>query len=66
MLIVCIHIFLQLSTLDFKTSQYMTVHSKAIRDIAFHPSVDNGMLLSCGLDKKVKMTNLLSNAVVQS
>ncbi|KAL4225243.1 RING finger and WD repeat domain-containing protein 3 [Mactra antiquata] len=56
----------KISTLDFKTSQYLTIHSKAIRDLAFHPSVDDGMLLSCGLDKKVKMTSLLSNAVVQT
>ncbi|XP_053385087.1 E3 ubiquitin-protein ligase RFWD3-like isoform X2 [Mercenaria mercenaria] len=56
----------KICTLDFKTSQYITIHSKAIRDVAFHPTVEDGMLLSCGLDKKVKMTSLLSNAVVQS
>lgn len=56
----------KICTLDFKTSQYLTIHSKQIRDVAFHPSVEDGMLLSCGLDKKVKLTSLLSNAVVQS
>ncbi|XP_052215341.1 E3 ubiquitin-protein ligase RFWD3-like isoform X2 [Dreissena polymorpha] len=56
----------KISTLDFKTSQYLTIHSKTIRDVAFHPAVEDGILLSCGLDKKVKMTSLLSNAVVQS
>lgn len=56
----------KISALDFKTCQYLTLHSKAIRDVAFHPSVDDGILLSCGLDKKVKMTSLLSNAVIQS
>ncbi|WAR01090.1 RFWD3-like protein, partial [Mya arenaria] len=55
-----------ISSLDFKTSQYLTIHSKPIRDLAFHPAVEDGMLLSCGLDKKVKMTSLISNAVVQS
>ncbi|XP_052797450.1 E3 ubiquitin-protein ligase RFWD3-like isoform X2 [Mya arenaria] len=56
----------KISSLDFKTSQYLTIHSKPIRDLAFHPAVEDGMLLSCGLDKKVKMTSLISNAVVQS
>ncbi|XP_060588595.1 E3 ubiquitin-protein ligase RFWD3-like [Ruditapes philippinarum] len=56
----------KICTLDFKTSQYITIHNKAIRDVAFHPTVEDGMLLSCGLDKKVKMTSLLSNAVVQT
>ncbi|KAL3841397.1 hypothetical protein ACJMK2_019549 [Sinanodonta woodiana] len=56
----------KINTLDFKSSQYLMLHSKVIRDLAFHPIVEDGMLLSCGLDKKVKMTSIISNAVVQS
>lgn len=52
--------------MDFKTSQYLTVHSKAIRDCCFHPFVDDGILLSCGLDKTAKMTSVISNTVVQT
>lgn len=56
----------KISTLDFKTSQYLTIHSKTIRDVSFHPFVDDGILLSCALDKTVKMTSVISNAVVQT
>ncbi|KAK3102173.1 hypothetical protein FSP39_009342 [Pinctada imbricata] len=56
----------KISAMDFKTSQYLTIHSKAIRDVSFHPLLDDGILLSCGLDKTVKMTSVISNAVVQS
>ncbi|CAC5413882.1 E3 ubiquitin-protein ligase RFWD3 [Mytilus coruscus] len=56
----------KISTLDFKTSQYLTIHSKTIRDVSFHPNVDDGILLSCALDKTVKMTSVISNAVVQT
>ncbi|XP_071122536.1 E3 ubiquitin-protein ligase rfwd3.S-like [Mytilus edulis] len=56
----------KISTLDFKTSQYLTIHSKTIRDVSFHPNVDDGILLSCAWDKTVKMTSVISNAVVQT
>ncbi|XP_062576886.1 E3 ubiquitin-protein ligase RFWD3-like, partial [Saccostrea cucullata] len=58
--------FKKISTMDFKTSQYLTIHSKAIRDCCFHPFVDDGILLSCGLDKTAKMTSVISNTVVQT
>ena len=58
--------FTQISCMDFKTSQYLTVHNKAIRDCCFHPFVDDGILLSCGLDKTAKMTSVISNTVVQT
>lgn len=58
--------FKKISCMDFKTSQYLTVHSKAIRDCCFHPFVDDGILLSCGLDKTAKMTSVISNTVVQT
>ncbi|KAK6192096.1 hypothetical protein SNE40_003635 [Patella caerulea] len=56
----------KISTMDFKTSQYLTIHSKVIRDICFHPVYDDGILLSCGMDKSIKMTSIMSNTVVQS
>lgn len=62
----CSFYFEQISCMDFKTSQYLTVHSKAIRDCCFHPFVDDGILLSCGLDKTAKMTSVISNTVVQT
>ncbi|XP_033752324.1 E3 ubiquitin-protein ligase RFWD3-like isoform X2 [Pecten maximus] len=56
----------KVSMMDFKTCQYLTLHTKAIRDVCFHPLVDDGMLLSASMDKTVKMTSVISNAVVQS
>ncbi|XP_060082896.1 E3 ubiquitin-protein ligase RFWD3-like [Ylistrum balloti] len=56
----------KVSMMDFKTCQYLTLHTKAIRDVCFHPLVDDGMLLSASMDKTIKMTSVISNAVVQS
>ncbi|KAJ8298684.1 hypothetical protein KUTeg_022744 [Tegillarca granosa] len=56
----------KISAMDFKTAQYLTIHSKPIRDVCFHPFTDDGVLLSCGLDKTIKMTSIISNAVVQT
>ncbi|KAJ8298797.1 hypothetical protein KUTeg_022857, partial [Tegillarca granosa] len=53
----------KISAMDFKTAQYLTIHSKPIRDVCFHPFTDDGVLLSCGLDKTIKMTSIISNAV---
>lgn len=54
----------KISTVDLR-AQYLTIHGKAIRDLACncgHP----GLVLSCSLDKTVKITSLFSNTVVQS
>ncbi|KAK7099177.1 hypothetical protein V1264_003359 [Littorina saxatilis] len=56
----------KLSCLDFKTSSYMTLHQKALRAISFHPTVDDGILLSVSMDKTVKLTSMLTNTVVQT
>ncbi|XP_041367491.1 E3 ubiquitin-protein ligase RFWD3-like [Gigantopelta aegis] len=56
----------KISAMDFKTTQFLTIHSKAIRDICFHPVVDDGILLSCSLDRTIKMTSIISNTVVQT
>ena len=67
---VCIFIYVlslfQINTMDMKTSQFLTLHSKAIRDLCFNPAVDDGILLSVSVDKTVKMTSILSNAQVQT
>ena len=53
----------QMSVLDFHSMQYMPIHSKAIRDVAFDPT---GLLMTCSMDKTVKMTSLRANRVVQT
>jgi len=57
----------QISTLDFKTSEFVSVHSKPIRDLAFHSRTvtSDAMMLSCSMDKTVKLTSLNSNNVLQ-
>jgi E3 ubiquitin-protein ligase RFWD3 len=56
----------QLSCLDFKTASYTTLHQKAIRGMSFHQNVDDGILLSCSMDKTVKLTSILTNTIVQT
>nr|KAG5694614.1 hypothetical protein BaRGS_014709 [Batillaria attramentaria] len=56
----------KISAMDFKTSSYMTLHTKAIRGITFHPMVDDGVLLSGSMDKTVKLTSMITNTVVQT
>ena len=50
---------------DYKLSQYIPIHSKLIRDIAVNTTQqDDGIILTCGLDKTIKLTNLANNALV--
>ncbi|XP_014671904.1 PREDICTED: E3 ubiquitin-protein ligase RFWD3-like [Priapulus caudatus] len=56
----------KICTLEFKTREYVAVHSKMIRDIAFNPSSPDGLMLSASVDKTVKVTSLLSNTIVQN
>ncbi|XP_013408860.1 E3 ubiquitin-protein ligase RFWD3 [Lingula anatina] len=56
----------KISTFDLKTSQYVAIHNKAIRDVSFKPQSRDSLLLSCSVDKTVKMTSLISNTVVQT
>ena len=51
----------QISVVDMKTTQYIPCHSKLIRDISFHPQSHNGLMLTCAIDKKVNVTNLMTN-----
>ena len=57
---------LQLSCLDFKTASYLTLHQKAVRAVCFHPTVDDGILLSVSMDKTVKLTSIITNSAVQT
>ncbi|XP_052829153.1 E3 ubiquitin-protein ligase RFWD3 isoform X2 [Octopus bimaculoides] len=55
----------KISTVDFRTTEYIPLHSKLIRSMSFHPTYSDGLLLSCAMDKKIKLTSLISNTVVQ-
>ena len=56
----------QLTALDFKTSEFVSVHSKPIRDLAFHARTSDATMLSCSMDKSIKLTSLHSNNVLQT
>ena len=56
---------LQVNTLDLRSNQYVGIHSKPIRDLSFHPVINDALLLSAAMDKTVKITNINSNTVVQ-
>ncbi|KAF6079237.1 ring finger and WD repeat domain 3 [Phyllostomus discolor] len=53
------------STADMKSSQYIPMHSKQIRGLAFSGQF-NGLLLSASLDNTIKLTSLGTNTVVQT
>ncbi|CAN2389275.1 MDM2/MDM4 family protein binding [Pristimantis euphronides] len=55
----------KLSAANLKSSQYVPIHSKQIRGLAFSNCSD-GLLLSAALDNTVKLTSLLTNTVVQT
>ncbi|NXH22213.1 RFWD3 ligase, partial [Bucco capensis] len=48
-----------------KSSQYIPIHSKQIRGLAFGSRAD-GLLLSAALDNTLKLTSLATNTVVQT
>ncbi|GFR05220.1 e3 ubiquitin-protein ligase RFWD3, partial [Trichonephila clavata] len=56
--------FRKISTLDMKPSEFVLVHQKPIRDMAFH--CHDGLVLTASLDKSVKITNVLTNSVVHT
>ncbi|XP_019630805.1 PREDICTED: E3 ubiquitin-protein ligase RFWD3-like isoform X1 [Branchiostoma belcheri] len=55
----------KVSAMDLRSVQYVSVHSKAIRDICFSGRVD-GLMLTASIDKTLKITSLMSNTVVQT
>ncbi|NXS61637.1 RFWD3 ligase, partial [Brachypteracias leptosomus] len=54
-----------MSVADLKSSQYIPIHSKQIRGLAFSSRAD-GLLLSAALDNTLKLTSLATNTVVQT
>ncbi|XP_030154416.1 E3 ubiquitin-protein ligase RFWD3 [Lynx canadensis] len=54
-----------LSTANMQSSQYIPMHSKQIRGLAFS-SQPKGLLLSASLDSTIKLTSLETNTVVQT
>nr|6CVZ_A Chain A, E3 ubiquitin-protein ligase RFWD3 [Homo sapiens]6CVZ_B Chain B, E3 ubiquitin-protein ligase RFWD3 [Homo sapiens]6CVZ_C Chain C, E3 ubiquitin-protein ligase RFWD3 [Homo sapiens] len=54
-----------LSTANMKSSQYIPMHGKQIRGLAFS-SYLRGLLLSASLDNTIKLTSLETNTVVQT
>lgn len=55
----------KLNMLDLKFERYVPIHQKQIRDLCFNPA-KNDLLLSVGMDKMVKLTNICSNSPVGS
>ncbi|NWW45711.1 RFWD3 ligase, partial [Pedionomus torquatus] len=54
-----------MSVANLKSSQYIPIHSKQIRGLAFGQRTD-GLLLSAALDNTLKLTSLATNTVVQT
>ncbi|XP_077078621.1 E3 ubiquitin-protein ligase rfwd3.L isoform X2 [Siphateles boraxobius] len=54
-----------ISTATLKPSQYIPIHSKQIRGLAFSQQQDS-LLLSAAFDSTIKLTSLLTNTVVQA
>nr|XP_012805329.2 E3 ubiquitin-protein ligase RFWD3 isoform X1 [Jaculus jaculus]XP_044986141.1 E3 ubiquitin-protein ligase RFWD3 isoform X1 [Jaculus jaculus] len=54
-----------LSTANMKSSQYIPMHGKQIRGLAFSCH-SKGLLLSASLDNTIKLTSLETNTVVQT
>ncbi|XP_062997026.1 E3 ubiquitin-protein ligase RFWD3 isoform X1 [Elgaria multicarinata webbii] len=54
-----------MSAVNLKSSQYVPIHSKQIRGLAFSNRAD-GLLLSAALDHTLKLTSLTTNTVVQT
>ncbi|KAM3829160.1 E3 ubiquitin-protein ligase RFWD3 isoform 2-T4 [Vipera latastei] len=54
-----------MSAVNLKNSQYIPIHSKQIRGLAFSNRAD-GLLLSASLDHTLRLTSLTTNTVVQT
>ncbi|NWW91499.1 RFWD3 ligase, partial [Rhynochetos jubatus] len=54
-----------MSVANLKSSQYIPIHNKQIRGLAFGSRGD-GLLLSAALDNTLKLTSLATNTVVQT
>ncbi|XP_048372141.1 E3 ubiquitin-protein ligase RFWD3 [Sphaerodactylus townsendi] len=54
-----------MSAVNLNSSQYVPIHSKQIRGLAFNNRAD-GLLLSAAVDQTLKLTSLTTNTVVQT
>ena len=54
-----------MSSLDSKHCEFVRIHQKPVRDMAFGCRGD-GLLLTAAMDKTVRVTSMLSNTVVQT
>ncbi|XP_040266156.1 E3 ubiquitin-protein ligase RFWD3 [Bufo bufo] len=55
----------KLNMADLKSTQFVPIHARQIRDLAFSDRPDR-LLLSASLDNTLKLTSLLTNTVVQT
>jgi len=55
----------KIDAVEFRPTQFVFLHSKAIRDLAFNPA-RNDILLSVSLDRCVKLFNISSNTTIHS
>ncbi|XP_040201121.1 E3 ubiquitin-protein ligase RFWD3-like [Rana temporaria] len=55
----------KLNVATMESEQYIPIHSKQIRGLAFNSRSD-GLLLSASMDGTLKLTSLLTNSVVQT
>ncbi|XP_067090689.1 E3 ubiquitin-protein ligase rfwd3.S isoform X2 [Osmerus mordax] len=55
----------KVSTVTMKACQYVPIHIKQIRGLAFNNQADS-LLLSAALDNTIKLTSLITNTVVQT
>ncbi|XP_044732146.1 E3 ubiquitin-protein ligase RFWD3-like [Chrysoperla carnea] len=55
----------KVETSDYSIKQFVPLHSKLIRDLAFHPQTGE-WLLSVSLDKSAKLTNVATNVIINT
>lgn len=55
----------KVSLMDLKPSEFVRIHENCIRDVHFSPRGD-GLTVTAGMDKTMKLTSMHSNNVVQS
>ncbi|XP_051975746.1 E3 ubiquitin-protein ligase RFWD3 isoform X1 [Xyrauchen texanus] len=55
----------KISTVNLRASQYVPIHTKHIRGLAFSRQQDS-LMLSAALDNTIKLTSLMTNTVVQA
>ncbi|BHF60212.1 RING finger and WD repeat domain-containing protein 3 [Sparganum proliferum] len=58
--------FRKVHTGELRPLKYIHLHSQPIRDLAFHPEHEDGIVVSASMDKSLKLTSLLVDQVVQA